>query len=196
LVEMHGGQISAHSDGPGRGTEFTVRLPLSTDGATAEVTPTPDLSQFAGARRRVLVVDDNRDGCDSLAALLQMNGFVVETVYDGVEATARARQWRPEVVLLDIGLPTLSGYQVCAAIRQQEGGDQILIFALTGWGSEADLERTRHAGFDAHFVKPIDIGALAALLPLTRGEVAQRHRIGVAPRTASRPMSDAPRSVS
>ncbi len=185
LVEMHGGQISAHSDGPGCGTEFTVTLPLSSDGAAAEVAPAPDLSLLAGARRRVLVVDDNRDGCDSLAALLLMNGFEVETVYDGVGAIARARQWRPEVVLLDIGLPTLSGYEVCSAIRQQEGGDAILIFALTGWGSEADLERTRHAGFDAHFVKPIDIGALAALLPLSRREVAERRHHGAAPRSAA-----------
>jgi CheY-like chemotaxis protein len=193
---MHGGQISAHSDGPGCGTEFTVTLPLSTEGAAADVAPETDLTLLAGARRRVLVVDDNRDGCDSLAALLQMNGFAVETVYDGVGAVARARQWRPEVVLLDIGLPTLSGYDVCAAIRGQERGGEILIFALTGWGSEADLERTRLAGFDAHFVKPIEIGALAALLPLTRGEVARRHPHGTAPRAASRPTSDAPRPAS
>jgi DNA-binding response OmpR family regulator len=86
-------------------------------------------------------------------------------------------------VLLDIGLPTLTGYDVCRAIREQEGGDAVLIFALTGWGSEADLERTRRAGFDAHFVKPIDIGALAALMPLTRDEVAEKTKFAVSMRT-------------
>ncbi len=174
LVEMHGGTISAHSDGPGCGTEFTVTLPLSAHGTADLAAPPPDTVIQAGGRRRVLVVDDNRDGCDSLAALLRMNGFAVETVYDGVEAIARARQWRPEVVLLDIGLPTLSGYDVCRSIRGQDGGEGVLIFALTGWGSEADLARTRQAGFDAHFVKPIDIGALAGLMPLTRAEVGER----------------------
>jgi CheY-like chemotaxis protein len=148
-----------------------------------------------GGRRRVLVVDDNHDGCDSLAALLRLNGFAVETAYDGVEASARARHWRPEVVLLDIGLPTLSGYEVCEAIRLDEGGDDILIFALTGWGSQADLERTRRAGFDAHFVKPIDIGALAALLPLTRSEVAERNAFGNLSRSAPQVMHHAPRPV-
>jgi len=178
LVELHGGHISAHSDGPGCGTEFTVTLPLSTQGLVPEAAPPPETAMPAGARRRVLVVDDNRDGCDSLAALLRMNGFAVETAYDGVEASARARHWRPEVVLLDIGLPTMSGYEVCQAIRLDLGGDDIVIFALTGWGSEADFERTRRAGFDAHLVKPVDIGALAALLPLTRSEVAARSVFG------------------
>ncbi len=194
LVEMHGGHISAHSDGPGCGTEFTVTLPLSTRGLVSAAPP-PDTAMPAGARRRVLVVDDNRDGCDSLAALLRMNGFAVETAYDGVEASARARHWRPEVVLLDIGLPTMSGYEVCEAIRLDEGGENILIFALTGWGSEADLERTRRAGFDAHFVKPIDIGALAALLPLSRGEVAERNAFGDLSRSAPQVMHHAPRPV-
>ena len=195
LVEMHGGTISAHSDGPGLGTEFTVSLPLSISGAVAERAPMADTTMASGALRRVLVVDDNHDGCDSLAALLRLNGFGVETVYDGVEAIARARQWRPEVVLLDIGLPTLSGYDVCHAIRELVGGEAVLIFALTGWGSQADLERTRRAGFDAHFVKPIDIGALAGLMPLTRGEVAERTRFARSGLTEPEPVPGAPRSV-
>jgi signal transduction histidine kinase/ActR/RegA family two-component response regulator len=191
LVEMHGGTISAHSDGPGQGTEFTVTLPLSTTGGGVVAPKNAPTAMLAGARRRVLVVDDNRDGCDSLAALLLMNGFVVETVYDGVEAIARARQWRPDVVLLDIGLPTLSGYEVCHAIRQQEGGDAVLIFALTGWGSEADLDRTRRAGFDAHFVKPIDIAALSAVMPLTRREVAVQTRFASNESAVTSPDHDA-----
>ena len=116
-------------------------------------------------------------------------------MYDGVEAIARARQWRPEVVLLDIGLPTLSGYDVCHAIRELVGGEAVLIFALTGWGSQADLERTRRAGFDAHFVKPIDIGALAGLMPLTRGEVAERTRFTRSGLTEPESVPGAPRSV-
>ncbi len=190
LVEMHGGTISAHSDGPGQGTEFTVALPLSTADREAVVHTPAAPALMSGDRRRVLVVDDNRDGCESLAALLRMHGFGVETVYDGVEAIARARQWRPEVVLLDIGLPTLSGYAVCQAIRDQQGGEAVLIFALTGWGSAADLERTRRSGFDAHFVKPIDIGELAAVLPLTRAEVAVRTQFTSGGRVPSEAMHD------
>ena len=181
LVEMHGGTISAHSDGPGLATEFTVSLPLSITGAVAERAPMKEMTMASGALRRVLVVDDNHDGCDSLAALLRLNGFGVETVYDGVEAIVRARQWRPEVLLLDIGLPTLSGYDVCHAIRELAGGGAVLIIAMTGWGSQADLERTRWAGFDAHSVQPIDIGALEGLMPLTRGEVAERTRFASQP---------------
>ena len=150
----------------------------------------------SGALRRVLAADDNRDGCDSLAALLRLNGFRVETVYDGVEALARSRRWRPEVVLLDIGLPMLSGCDVCRAIRELAGGEAVLIFALTGWGSQADPERTRRTGFDAHFVKPIDIGALAGLMPRTRGEVAERARCARGGLSEPDPVPDAPRSVS
>ncbi len=195
LVEMHGGQISAQSEGPGRGTEFTVTLPLSAATSETMSTAVSEATLLVGTRRRVLVVDDNRDGGDSLAALLRLSGFAVETVYDGVEAIARARNWQPEVVLLDIGLPTLSGYEVCQAIRRDERGEEVLIFALTGWGSDADLARARETGFDAHFVKPIDIAALAALLPLSRAEVHERSGFGDAARRQSPGMQNAPRPV-
>ncbi|MES3033683.1 MAG: ATP-binding protein [Gemmatimonadota bacterium] len=195
LVEMHGGRIAAHSDGPGRGTEFTVTLPLSLAGGLTSNASTIEATLIAGTRRRVLVVDDNRDGCDSLAALLRLSGFSVETVYDGVEAVARARNWQPEVVLLDIGLPTISGYEVCEAIRSDERGDTVLVIALTGWGSEADLRHARESGFDAHFVKPIDITALATLLPLSRAEVRERAGFGDAARRQRHGKLDAPRPV-
>ena len=195
LVEMHGGHISVHSEGPGQGTEFTVSLPLSQSEPLAIGATVANAAMRPGTQRRVLVVDDNRDGGDSLAALLRLSGFAVETVYDGVEAIARARHWLPEVVLLDIGLPTISGYDVCHAIRQGARGDVVLMIALTGWGSQADLDLARMAGFDAHFVKPVDIAALAALLPLSRAQVHERSGFGDAARRQLAGMQNTPRPV-
>lgn len=153
LVELHGGTISASSAGRDRGSRFTVRLPAS-QGA-------PALGNAAGrapgqAPRRVLVVDDNRDSAHTLKLLLELDGHQVETAHDGAEAVAKARALRPELILLDLGLPVLDGYGVCRAIRAFPFGAEPRIIAVSGWGQPADRERSSQAGFDAHLTKPVD----------------------------------------
>lgn len=172
LVEMHGGSIRAFSEGPGRGSEFVVRLPLARDPSLQAgeaplrrpdaVAPTPG--------RRILVVDDNRDAAQTLAMLLSVSGHEVQTAHDGVEALALAAAWNPEVVLLDIGLPRLNGYEVCRTLRQRQGGPGLLVVAVSGWGQDQDRRRSAEAGFDAHLVKPVQHARLEALLaaPLLR----------------------------
>jgi CheY-like chemotaxis protein/nitrogen-specific signal transduction histidine kinase len=161
LVEMHGGTICAASDGPGAGSEFVVTLPAFDEGPAAgrERTGGPRAPQ-----RRILVVDDNEDSTASLAALLRAEGHVVESAADGERAIEAAAAFRPEVVLLDLGLPGMSGLDACRAIRAQPGGAGILIAALTGWGQEEDRRKSSEAGFDAHLVKPVPLAALVALL--------------------------------
>ena len=110
----------------------------------------------AGTARRVLVVDDNRDAAESLAMFLELSGHTVQTAYDGEEALEAAENFRPEVVLLDLGMPKLNGYEVCRRIREREWGEHPLIVAQTGWGQDDDKARTREAGFDGHLVKPVD----------------------------------------
>jgi PAS domain S-box-containing protein len=161
LVRMHGGVIEAKSKGTGEGSEFVVTLP-ALDEAPAPVrrrTSTP-----AVASRRVLVVDDNLDGAESLAMLLRADGHAVTVAHDGPAATAAVATFKPEVILLDIGLPGMNGYEACRAIRSRPGGDSIVIAALTGWGQDDDHRKSREAGFDAHLVKPVEREALAALL--------------------------------
>lgn len=113
---------------------------------------------------KLLVVDDNRDSADSLALMLQMSGHETLTAYDGEEAVASAQSFRPEAVLLDIGMPKMNGYDAARAIRGQPWGQDVLLFALTGWGQEEDRRRSREAGFDAHLVKPVEITQLMQLL--------------------------------
>jgi PAS domain S-box-containing protein len=163
LVEMHGGRIEARSAGLGQGSEFLVWLPARRE---ATVPMSQEKTEEADARStlRILIVDDNRDGAESLAMLLQILGNVTRTSFDGEEAVATALEFRPHVVLLDIGLPKLNGYEACRRIRQQPGGAQLLIIAQTGWGQENDRQRTREAGFDHHFVKPVDMAALMKLI--------------------------------
>ncbi len=164
LVQMHGGSVSAHSAGPGRGSEFVVRLPLaavadSTDAPAEPVHPRP-----AAAGRRVLVVDDNRDAADSLGALLGCMGSEARIAYDGPGALDAVHHWQPEVVLLDLGMPGMDGYEVARRIRASWKDETIRLIALTGWGQQQDRERTREAGFDHHLVKPVEMAALQALL--------------------------------
>ena len=113
----------------------------------------------------MLVVDDNVDSADSLSQCLRMLGYQTCTAHDGLEAVGAAKDYRPHVALLDIGLPQLSGYEAASRIRQQPGGDKVLLIALSGWGQEEDRRRSKEAGFDHHFVKPVDIETLVALLP-------------------------------
>ncbi|WP_198320738.1 hybrid sensor histidine kinase/response regulator [Azohydromonas aeria] len=165
LVELHGGSVRVHSEGAGRGSRFTVRLPLAArapapDGgaAVAQVVPL-----FAHGPA-VLVVDDNRDAADSLAALLRAGGHSASAVYDGAAALQAFDSLRPGVVLLDLGLPDLSGLEVARRLRERAQGAPLTLVAITGWGQERDREATRQAGFTLHLVKPVDPAALQAVL--------------------------------
>lgn len=162
LVEMHGGAIEVRSAGIGHGSEFVVGLPILAE-AVAPLPTTPSTPKVAAARR-VLVVDDNRDSADSLAMLLRLSGHETHVAYDGLEAVDAAATLRPDVILLDIGLPTLSGYEAARRIRAQRSGDGLLLVALTGLGQEADRRRSKDAGFDAHLVKPVDYAVLVKML--------------------------------
>jgi signal transduction histidine kinase len=157
LVEMHGGSVSAHSDGAGQGSAFTVRLPihavqqpvaLGAPGGRAELVPTV-------SPRRILVVDDNEDAAESVAVLLQMHGHDIRMAHDGLEALAAGDAFKPDVVLLDLGMPRLNGFDAARRIRQKPWGKHTLLVALTGWGQQQDRHRTAEAGFDAHLVKPV-----------------------------------------
>ncbi|MEO6711256.1 MAG: ATP-binding protein, partial [Planctomycetota bacterium] len=164
LVEMHGGSVSARSEGEGLGSQFIVRLPLLID-APQPVAPSTSQEQPLRIRaRRILIVDDNQDSVLSLAALLDLNGCETQTARDGVEAVEKAEWYRPEIVLLDIGLPKLSGYDACRAIRAQASGRDIVIVALTGWGQDEDRLKSIEAGFDSHLVKPVEHDRLLRLL--------------------------------
>jgi PAS domain S-box-containing protein len=166
LVEMHGGTVEAHSEGLGRGSEFVVRLPVFTERPKAK--PQRDL----GVRRemtgpiqcRILIVDDNRDSAESLTMLCKLNGHEVQSAYDGLEAIETAVKFRPNVILLDIGLPGLNGYEVARQIRSQLPDRDLTLVALTGWGREEDRRSAQEAGFDAHLVKPLDFDALERIL--------------------------------
>jgi PAS domain S-box-containing protein len=165
LVEMHGGRVEAHSEGPGRGSEFVVRLPLATEVIDPRRLP-PDGDGggvAATSRCRILVVDDNQDAADSLAMVLRMMGNETHTAHDGLEAVGAAAVFRPDVVLLDIGLPKLNGFEAGRRIREQQG-NRVVLIALTGWGQDEDRRRSREAGFDHYLTKPVEFEALQRLL--------------------------------
>jgi signal transduction histidine kinase/ActR/RegA family two-component response regulator len=163
LVEMHGGTVEARSEGLGRGSEFVVRLPIL---AEASIPHPRETIRGPTVRRRVLIVDDNEDSAESLAMLLQLSGHETHVAHDGLEATEMAQCVRPDVILLDIGLPGLNGYQVCRRIREQPWGRDLTLVAVTGWGQQKDRQRAREAGFDTHIVKPVDHEDLLKLLDL------------------------------
>ncbi|HEX7378463.1 MAG TPA: response regulator [Pirellulales bacterium] len=165
LVEMHGGAVEARSAGPGRGSEFTVRLPRATAIGLEQSTPSDDGKNATVARpRRVLVVDDQPDAAKTLAALLAHLGHEVRIAHDGSAALETAADFRPQVVLLDIGLPGMDGHEVARQLRRRPELAGALLIALTGWGQDDDRRRSHAAGFDAHLVKPVDFAALQALL--------------------------------
>ena len=167
LVEMHGGTIAAQSRGEGEGSEFVVRVP-----AAAAHSPAPEVRKAGTAKLkskkggpvRILVVDDNEDSADSLGLLMKLLGNDVQIVHDGRVAVEVAKEFQPRVVLLDIGLPTLNGYEAAKEIRKQPWGKHALLIAVTGWGEAAHRERSRNAGFDHHLVKPVDPDELTRLL--------------------------------
>ena len=183
LVQMHQGEVTAISEGPGKGSEFVIRLPRllseTEQVAAPPRQPIPDppsgpavagvvapLVSASTARlaRRILIADDNNDALESLATLLQLSGHEVFTATNGGTALQSAERNRPEVALLDIGMPMLDGYEVAKRIRAQPWGQRITLVALTGWGQDSDRRRSREAGFDSHLVKPLDLETLTDLL--------------------------------
>ncbi len=165
LIERHDGRLTIESEGRDRGTEAVVRLPaLTTSPAsvsrTTERPLTPDIKPES---KRVLVVDDNHDSADMMTMLLEFVGHDVQTAHDGLEAVALVAEFQPHVVLLDIGLPVLNGYEAAERIRRAPGMQPVLI-ALTGWGQADDRRRAADAGFDHHLVKPVDHDVLMKLV--------------------------------
>jgi CheY-like chemotaxis protein/anti-sigma regulatory factor (Ser/Thr protein kinase) len=167
IVRMLGGTVTAHSEGPGRGSEFVVHLPVVTE-HRRERRAYPSPEPVPVATHRILVVDDNVDAASSLSALLRITGNDTEMAHDGLEAVEAAARLRPDVVLLDIGLPRLNGYDACRRIRLLPGGNNMVLIAMTGWGQESDRLRSRQAGFDHHMVKPVDFAALMKAIAETR----------------------------
>lgn len=165
LVNQHHGNIEAHSAGLGQGSEFIVRLPLLSEAAVSAPVASPTVVQPVPMRfRRILVVDDNPDSAATLAMLLNLTGHEVEIAHDGLEAIDRMASFRADVVLLDIGMPRLNGYDTARRIRTQHKRKDLMLVALTGWGQEEDRRRCEAAGFDAHLIKPVSLAALTKLL--------------------------------
>ena len=166
LVEMHGGAIAAESAGEGRGSTFTVRLPVLPAGTAGESEPTEGSPPESSTARpwRVLVVDDNIDGADSLGSLLELSGHEVRVAYDGLQAVAAADEFRPDLILMDVGMPRLNGHDATRRIREFPWGRGVHIVALTGWGQEDDRRRSAEAGANGHLVKPVTLDTVLRLI--------------------------------
>ncbi len=176
LVSMHGGNVEVRSDGLGRGSEFLVRLPVT---ASSDLEPKPvseGQEPAVAPTTRILVVDDNRDAADSLAMLLKLLGADVHLAYDGPSALEALSICRPSVVLLDIGMPGMDGYEVAKRVRRDSRFSNITLIALTGWGQENDRRHSQESGFDHHLVKPVDFGALQVLLASLDGQASRAQR--------------------
>jgi PAS domain S-box-containing protein len=173
LVEQHRGTLSASSEGLGQGSEFTVRLPIGEPVAPPAAARPGVVRELS--RRRVLVVDDNVDSAQTLAAMLTLHDQEVRTAFGGQEALDIAARWQPDVAVLDIGMPGLNGYELCVRLREQCRGHPPLFIACTGWGQEADRDSAHEAGFDFHLVKPIDPGALLRLLDVAPAAAEPGH---------------------
>jgi PAS domain S-box-containing protein len=171
LVELHGGTLEGRSEGLGKGSEFTVRLRLATpeqgEAAPSSAAPAEEMPRENGGLR-ILLADDNRDACLSLEMLLAIEGHEVRVAFDGESALATLAEFHPDVALLDIGMPKMNGYELAARIRKQPWGEGIQLVAVTGWGQADDRQRALDAGFDAHFVKPVDITELQDFLKLAQ----------------------------
>jgi len=177
VVEMHGGSVRAMSDGPGTGSEFIVRLPAAASSAPSKEAPQDAADKSDGTHEdalRVLVVDDNRDSADLQATLLKHNGHSVRTAYDGTDALEVAAKFRPDVILLDIGLPEIDGYEVAYRVRQQPDLDGVVLVAMTGYGQPEDRQRSQAVGFDHHLVKPAEFADLQSILASVQETKVQR----------------------
>jgi CheY-like chemotaxis protein len=165
LVEMHGGRVEAQSAGRNLGTTFVVRLPVLPEVShPGNGEPKARHESLHSARQRVLVVDDNADALESLSRIVTHMGNEVRRAHDGLEAIDVAREFRPDVVLMDLGMPRLNGYEAVRRLRQEPWAREVTIVATTGWGQDEDRRRTADAGFDRHLVKPIDITSLREVL--------------------------------
>jgi CheY-like chemotaxis protein len=165
LVEMHGGGVEAKSEGLGTGSEFIVTLPLESSVQPTLALLKPDGESSSNRKKyRILVVDDNEDAANSLAMLLRMKGHDVRTAFDGIGAVDVAAIYKPDVILLDVGLPRLNGFDAARRIREGDHGKDVVLIALTGWGHAEDRRRSKEAGFDHHLVKPADPQVLESVL--------------------------------
>jgi PAS domain S-box-containing protein len=164
LAELHGGQVEVHSEGEGKGSEFVVRLPVTDSAPILDDSGTETPQDTATTARRVLIVDDNVDAARSTASLLKVTGHDVTVAHDGRSCLEVARRIRPDVILLDIGMPGLNGYDTASLIRQEHWGNSVRLIALTGWGQPGDRTRSKAAGFDVHLVKPVSIADLQKAL--------------------------------
>jgi CheY-like chemotaxis protein/anti-sigma regulatory factor (Ser/Thr protein kinase) len=172
LVELHGGTVQAESEGVGKGSVFTVRLPAATE-EPAAIEFSSVVEPVTRASRRVLVVDDNEDALDLLAEVLRSAGHVVMTAKDGPTALGAAKEFHPDIAILDIGLPVMDGYELAGRMRVELGKDVPRLIALTGYGQDSDRARAREAGFAEHLTKPVDVGCLlGALDPPSSGNDA------------------------
>jgi CheY-like chemotaxis protein/anti-sigma regulatory factor (Ser/Thr protein kinase) len=175
LVDLHGGTIDVKSGGHGRGSEFTVRVPIAHSPAPAASNGARDeVGKTEGRKCDLILADDNADALQSLAMLLEMEGHTVRTASDGVAALSLAKQRMPDVMLLDIGMPGMNGYDTAGKVRKLAGGEGVMLIALTGWGQPADRAQASEAGFDHHLTKPIDHEALAELLSRICSQPARR----------------------
>jgi CheY-like chemotaxis protein len=167
LVELHGGTITAESPGLGGGSVFTVRLPLPHSDKSAGIASKTAKAALARTRisgRRILVVDDNVDGAESLARVLQLGGHQTRIAHNGAEALDAALSFAPEVVLLDIGLPGMNGYEVAKRFREETALEAAVLVAVTGWGSEENKRQSKEAGFDFHLTKPVEVSSIESIL--------------------------------
>ena len=164
IVELHGGRIEVASAGVGKGSRFTVRLPGASLAASVAVAGGEARNGKAGPNKRILLADDNRDAAESLAIILRLEGHDVELAYDGHAALAAYAKLKPDVALLDIGMPNANGYDVARQIRAAPDGRDVLLIAITGWAQDSDKAQSRAAGFDHHLTKPIEPETLIGLL--------------------------------
>jgi CheY-like chemotaxis protein len=168
LAQIHGGSLSAHSEGLGRGSEFVVRLPSAAASLAPEAHPavpaSPPPALDTTRRVRILVVDDNEDAADMLVEALGSKGYPTRRAHDGPAAIRVCREFKPHVALLDIGLPVMDGYELAGRLRQLPGMNVLRLYAVTGYAQQSDRERSRAAGFDRHFVKPLDVDEIDRVL--------------------------------
>jgi len=183
LIQLHGGKVEARSAGVNRGSEFIVQLPIAQHRAkSADRHATDAHGEVSNVRcRRILVADDFPQSAETLARLLRHDGSEVRVAQDGAEAFETAAEFRPDVVVLDLAMPKLNGYEAARKIRAQPWGKHMVLIALTGWGQQQDRQRTQDAGFDAHLTKPVNLGQIMDLLARLPATAAATAAVSSAP---------------